>query len=65
MKALFTFHIDTETGEATIAGNITVQQALQIIQQLAISQAVQEATSNNGNKEVANATAGLPQQSTD
>ena len=64
MKAIFTFHIDTDTGEAAMAGNITIQQALGIMQQLAIAEAVQ-ASRDNGNKEAANATTGLPQQSTD
>ena len=63
MKAIFTFHIDTDTGETAIAGNITIQQALGIMQQLAIAEAVQ-LSRNNGkeeDKEVANATTGLPQ----
>ena len=65
MKVLFTFYFDTETQEAGMTGNIPAQQAAVMLQQLAITDAVNRAKSDNDNKEGANATTGLPQQSTD
>ena len=65
MKVLFTFYFDTETQEAGMTVNIPAQQAAVMLQQLAITDAVNRAKSDNGNKEEANATTGLPQPSTD
>ena len=40
---IFTFSFKPETNEAAYAGNIDIQQALQILQQLAIADAVRKA----------------------
>lgn len=40
---IFTFSINPETKEATFAGNISLQEALPILQSLAIAEAVQRA----------------------
>ena len=39
MQFLFTFTVNTETKEATYAGNTTIQAAAQILQQLAVADA--------------------------
>lgn len=40
---IFTFTFNPETQEAAFAGNIEIQQALQILQQLVIADAVKKA----------------------
>ena len=43
MTFIFTFSINPETQEAAYAGNISIPQALQYLQQLAIADAVNKA----------------------
>lgn len=43
MILTFTFSVNQETNEAAFAGNIGIQQALQLLQQLAIADAVNKA----------------------
>ena len=40
---IFSFSLKTETQEAVFAGNIGIQQALQVLQQLTIADAIQKA----------------------
>lgn len=51
MKVIFTFALDTDTGDAVWAGNISAQEALQLLQQIIIVDAIQTATQSNGDKE--------------
>jgi len=44
-QVLFTFTYNTETREAAVGGNIEVQAAVQLLQQIAIAEAVKRATS--------------------
>ena len=48
---IFTFSYDQKTQQAAFAGNISIQEALQILQQLAIQDAVNKATANQPQKE--------------
>ena len=43
MQLLFAFTLNTETNEATFAGNIDIQQAVQVLQQLAMADMLQKA----------------------
>ena len=43
MQLIFTFTINQENGEATFAGNIGIQQAAQILQQIAMADIQQKA----------------------
>ena len=43
MQLIFTFTINQENGEATFAGNIDIQRAVQVLQQLAMADIVQKA----------------------
>ena len=43
MLLLFSFSLNTETNEATFAGNIDTQQAVQVLQQLAMADMLQKA----------------------
>jgi len=43
MLLTYTFTYDTEKNEAALAGNIPIEQALQILQQLVIADAVNKA----------------------
>ena len=43
MFLTFTFTINPETQEATFAGNVGIQEALGILQQLVIADAIQQA----------------------
>lgn len=72
-RMLFTFTLDTESGEAAVAGNIGVMDALAALQKIAIPLAVQQQMALakaqaeqrvilEAEKEVENATAELPQQ---
>lgn len=45
---LFSFSLNTETQEASIAGNIEAEVALSILQQLVVAQAVQRAKGEVG-----------------
>ena len=40
---IFSFAVDPATNRATMSGNIPIQQALNLLQQLAVAQAVAEA----------------------
>lgn len=51
MQIIFTFTFNTETQEAAIAGNVGVQQALQLLQQLAIADAVNKAKLDKDSKD--------------
>ena len=43
MQLLFTFTINQENGEATFAGNIGIQQAVQVLQQILMADIQQRA----------------------
>ena len=43
MQLIFTFSINPETKEAAFAGNIEPMQALQVLQQLVIAEAIRKA----------------------
>ena len=43
MQLIFAFTITEENGEATFAGNIDIQRAVQVLQRLAIADIVQKA----------------------
>ena len=45
---IFSFCFDPKTKEAAVAGNIGIQQALGLLQQLAITEAVNKAKRDNG-----------------
>lgn len=51
MKVIFTFALDTDTGEAVIAGNIPAPAALQLLQQVVIADAIQAAARGNADEE--------------
>lgn len=51
MKILYTFTFDTETQEAATAGNVSTPNAVQILQQIAIAEAIEFGRKKNG-KEV-------------
>jgi hypothetical protein len=48
---IFAFSINQTTNEAVFSGNIDIQQALQLLQQLAIIDAVQKAKQETGQKQ--------------
>ena len=43
MQLIFAFAIDEENGEATFAGNIDIQRAVQVLQQIAMADIVRKA----------------------
>lgn len=53
MQVIFTFTLNTETKEASMAGNVEPEAALQILQQLVIAQAMQRARQSEADKKVA------------
>jgi len=48
---IFTFFLNTETQEAALAGNIPPQQALQVLQQIVIAEAIKQAKEEKEEKE--------------
>jgi len=67
MRVIFTFTVDTESGDAVVAGNVPVADAAQILSQLATADAIRRAldAQKDGNKKEVkkDAIAGLPKQS--
>ena len=51
MTFLFAFSYNSKTGEANFAGNLGIQEALQILQQLAIADAVRKARETDKQQE--------------
>ena len=49
-QIIFAFTINTETQEATFSGNVEPQAALQVLQQLAIAEAVKKAAAHSAGK---------------
>ena len=43
MQLIFTFAINQENGDATFAGNIDIQRAVQVLQQIAMADIVRKA----------------------
>ena len=50
MLALFTIGMDVKTGEVTFSGNMPVQQALNVIQQILITKAAEELAKKQAEK---------------
>jgi len=48
---IFTFFLNTKTKEAALAGNIPPQQALQVLQQIVIAEAIKQAKEEKEEKE--------------
>ena len=51
MLKIFAFSFDTEKNQAAATGNMSMLEALQVLQQLVIQDAVQKSTQGNGKKE--------------